>query len=171
MKFTNRPRRLFDSQYYNFLSDDKYDLIEQSHSIIFPYWKRGFRYGFDKTHLFNVASKPQVLFSIFTHFESLPTDREFLRDHGINHIAFLLTAHSDTLLERSQRRLLEHADVDARNQSIEEDIKFLRENRPMVKRCFDVIIDNGNGSTVEGTCNKILRKVGLKLLEPKRAKK
>lgn len=161
-KFTNRPRRLVDSRYYNFLSDDEYDLLERSRNIIFPYWKRDFRYGFDKTHLFNSASQPQVLFCIFTHFGSLPTDQDFLRDRGINHIAVLLTANEDVLLRRSGRRLLEQRDIDARNRSIEEDLKPLRDNQRMVKRCFDLVIDNGDGHSVEETCNKIFKKVGLK---------
>lgn len=161
-KFTNRPRRLVDSKYYNFLSDEEYDLLEQSRNIIFPYYKRGYRYGFDRTHLFNAASKHKVLLSIFTHFESLPTDQEFLQEHGINHVAVLLTADHDTLLRRSSRRLLEQSDIDVRNRSIEQDFKFLRENKRILDRCFDIVIDNGDGQSVKKTCDAILRKVGLK---------
>lgn len=161
-KFTNRPQRLVDSKYYDFLTDQEYDLLEQSRNIIFPYYKRGFRYGFDRTHLFSAASKSQILFSIFTHFESLPTDREYLKELGINHIAILLIADRDTLIRRSSRRLLERSDIDARNASIEHDLDFIRLNKTMVDRCFDLIIDNGDGKSIYKTCGEVVHKIGLR---------
>ncbi len=45
-KFTTRPKRVVDSKYYDFVNDDDFDLLEKSGNIIFPYYKRGFRYGF-----------------------------------------------------------------------------------------------------------------------------
>jgi hypothetical protein len=160
-KFTNRPKRLVDSKYYDFVSDEEYDILEKSRNVIFPYYKRGYRYGFDRTHLFGSAREPQILFSIFTHFESLPTDREYLQERGINHFAVLLTAKRETLIRRSNRRLLDPKDIESRNISIDEEIKFLGENTQMVDRCFDLVVDNGDDKSINGTCDTILHKLGL----------
>ena len=160
-KFTNRPRRLVDSKYYDFISNEECDILEQSKNVIFPYYKRGYRYGFDRTHLFSSAREPQILFSIFTHFASLPTDREYLQERGINHCAILLRAERDMLIRRSGRRLLAPADIEARNISIDEDMAFLDVNTQMVDKCFDLVVDNGDAMSVNGTCDTILQKLGL----------
>ncbi|MHC4437931.1 MAG: nucleoside/nucleotide kinase family protein [Planctomycetota bacterium] len=161
MKFTDRPQRVVDSKYYKFLTKEKYDLLEKSGNIIFPYVKRDYRYGFDRTHLFSLASKAKVVFAIFTHFESWLADRDLLKHLGVNHFAVLLTADHETLLDRSEKRLLEESDRKARIASMEEDIRFINENRYVVKKSFDLIIDNGDRHTVYNTCSKILREVGL----------
>ena len=47
-KFTTRHKRIVDSKYYDFVSEEQFDLLEKSGQIIFPYYKRGARYGFDR---------------------------------------------------------------------------------------------------------------------------
>ncbi|MHC4206272.1 MAG: hypothetical protein ACYSTT_16600 [Planctomycetota bacterium] len=163
-KFTDRRRRKVDSKYYNFLTRAKYKLLEKSSNIIFPYLKHNHHYGFDRTHLARLTTYPGVTFAIFTHFESFPTDRDFLKHRGINHIAVLLNADQENLIRRSKARLLEKREIDARIDSLKKDVRFINENRGVIKSCFDLIIDNGDGHSINRTCNKILREVGLKEL-------
>jgi guanylate kinase len=164
-KFTTRPKRVVDSKYYDFVNDDDFDLLEKSGNIIFPYYKRGFRYGFDKTHLINSSRDLDIMIAIFTHFESLPADRQLLKDHGLNHIAILLTSDMQTLMLRSDSRILDPQDIEIRKRSIEKDLRFIAENQNIINKCFDLIVDNSDRHSKYETYNRIVHKIGLKELE------
>lgn len=160
-KFTTRPKRVIDSKYYDFVTDEQFDVLDKSGNIIFPYYKRDARYGFDRTHLFNAAREDQVAFCVFTHFESLPTDRQFLQSQGIRHIAILLTADRDSLVIRSDERPLKPDDIAARKISIESDLQFLADNQSIIRRCFDLVVYNGDAYSKRDAYNRIVRCVGL----------
>ncbi len=161
-KFTTRQKRIVDSKYYDFVSETEFDLLERSGTLIFPYFKRGARYGFDRTHLFNAAREEHVLFSVFTHFESLPADRQFLRNQGIHHLAILLNADKETLVVRSEGRVLAPDDIERRKDSIEHDLLFLRENENYLKNCFDLMVDNGDAHAKYETHDHIVQLAGLR---------
>lgn len=160
-KFTTRPPRIVDSKYYNFVSSLEFDQLERSGNIIFSYFKRGERYGFDRTHLFNSTREDEVLFSVFTHFESLPADRQYLKNQGINHIAILLKADEETLKLRTEGRLLKPNDLEARKRSIEKDLEYINENKDLIENCFDIKIDNSHRHSLMETYNTIVNEVGL----------
>ena len=160
-KFTTREKRVVDSKYYDFITEAQFDLLEKGGQIIFPYYKRGARYGFDRTHLFNAARKEGVLFCVFTHFESLPADRQFLKNQGIQHIAILLHSDKDSLFLRSESRMLKKDDIRSRIHSIEQDLAFLEENGRYIQHCFDLVVENGDGHAKWDSHDKIVEIAGL----------
>jgi guanylate kinase len=160
-KFTTRTRRTVDSKYYDFVQLEDFNLLVKGGTIIFPYWKRNAAYGFDKQKLIDASKKDGILITVFTNFETLPSDRMFLKSLGINHTAILLTADKETLLIRSDGRVLNKADIDRRKKSIHKDLKYLQENDKMIQSNFDLIIDNSDYHSKYSTYNEIVRKIGL----------
>jgi len=160
-KFTTRKKRVVDSKYYQFVSNEQFDLLERSGQLIFAYFKRGERYGFDRTHLFNAAREEGCLFSVFTHFESFLADREFLKSGGITHVAVLLTGDKESLLARSDARLLTQEDIQSRKASIDVDLDFLRDNAAYIDSCFDLVVQNGDGYAKLHTHDQIVQAAGL----------
>ncbi|NKB77695.1 MAG: hypothetical protein GKR96_11810 [Gammaproteobacteria bacterium] len=160
-KFTTRAKRPVDSKYYDFVTEEQFNLLDRSGQIIFPYLKRGSWYGFDRTHLFNAAREDMILWSVFTHFQSLATDRAFLRSQGINHIAVLLSADINSLTMRSESRILDQADIASRISSIQLDLQFLMDNETQLKKCFDLIVENDDGHAKWDSYNTIVDYLGL----------
>lgn len=163
-KFTTRKKRIVDSKYYNFVFPEDFERLMGSGNVMFNYIKRNAQYGFDKTDLFNSCREAQTMFSVHTHFESMPADRGFLRHLGIKHFAVLLTADKATLERRSEARLLDSADIEARRESIQKDFSFLKDNKDAIEKNFDLIIDNSDGSSKYETHNSIVQKIGIEEL-------
>jgi len=164
-KFTTRKKRIVDSKYYDFISEEEFDLLEESGNIIFPYFKHGARYGFDSNHLMQSAQKEMILFCVFTHFESLPSDRQFLKHQKIEHLSVLLTADFDSLILRSESRMLDSSDRDRRIKSIKKDIDYINKNDKYIDKYYDLIIDNGDRYSKHNTHNEIVCAAKLKELE------
>ena len=160
-KFTTRKPRISDSQYYDFISQGEYELLEKHGNILFPYFKRGYGYGFDKTHLINSSKKAMTMFSIFTNFTTLAADREFLKHIGIKHIAILLDVDDKSLFIRTHSRLFDNIEKSSRKKSIENDLKYIKENKFLIERHFDLIIKNGDKYAKTDSFKKIVNYLGL----------
>ncbi len=160
-KFTTREPRPVDSKYYDFVTDEEFDLLERSGGVLFPYYKRGFRYGFDKAHFAELAEEDCHAFCVFTSFSTFPSDRQVLRDKGVYHIAILLEASEECLILRSNARLLKPDDLERRKESISHDLGFLRENSKFRAMNFDVIINNSDKYSKEESYNRLVTKIGL----------
>lgn len=143
-KLTTRPKRPSDSRYYKFLTDKKFQTLLDKDQILFPYYKRENRYGFDKTHLFRAAAASEILFAVFTEFEMLPKAKEFLAAQGIKVVSVLLEAPEEHLIHRSWFRSFPERDVKSRINSIKRDLKFVAEHRQLIEETYDYIVYNGD---------------------------
>ena len=160
-KYTTRVPRLVDSKYYNFVSKVEFCDLRKAGNVLFSYFKRDERYGFERTHLLNTATQPGTMFAVFTHFETLAQDRAILEELGISHTAVLLTADRSLLKWRSRNRLLPTDDIEARVRSIDRDMDFIEENRGLVDNYFDLVVNNGFGNSLGNTFNAIVVELGL----------
>ncbi|MCK5015742.1 MAG: hypothetical protein KAS32_01610 [Candidatus Peribacteraceae bacterium] len=143
-KFTTRKKRATESDYYKFLTEKQFQNYKDNNRIIFYYTKRGFQYGFDKSHLFKAATSDTLLFCVFTEFKILPHVKQFLKEQGLNVISILLEAPEKHLIHRSWFRSLPEEEVKTRITSIKRDITYIKKNRPEIEKMFDYIIYNGD---------------------------
>lgn len=143
-KFTTRKKRPTDSRYYKFLTSKQFKSFLEQDRIIFPYYKRQHRYGFDKIHLFDAATSDYLLFCVFTEFNILPKAKQFLKEQGIKVVSILPEAPEEHLINRSWTRALPENDVKARINSIKNDLAYIKSHRKDMKKMFDHIVYNGD---------------------------
>jgi len=163
-KFTTRPKRKSDSKYYKFVSENTYKRIQDNDEIIFTYTKRNYRYGFEKSDLIESAQKRIMLFAIFTSFNTLQNDQEFIKYLGINHISILIDADIDSLQIRTDGRLLDDEDKVSRKLSIKEDVLFIKKNKNNINNYFQLIVDNSDNKSKHSSYNEIMDFLNLKKL-------
>jgi guanylate kinase len=161
-KFTTREPRVVDAKYYDFVTEGGFDLIQKSGNVLFPYYKRGFRYGFDRTHFYELAREDCFAFCVFTNFRTFASDKQHLSESGVNHFAILLEASQECLMIRSEARLLKRVDLQKRKKSITDDLEFLQENINFVSENFDLRINNSDKFSKEESYNKLVNGIGLK---------
>ena len=160
-KFTTRDKRNTDSRYYDFVTDKEFDLLDKSGNVLFPYYKRDARYGFEYAHLIDLAQQDCIVFCIFTHFDGFLTAKQVLKEKNIHHISILLTASQECLFLRSNTRNLDPNDLKKRKRSILADLVFLEENPTFVENNFDLVFENGDSSSKVDCYNKVTELIGL----------
>jgi guanylate kinase len=124
-KITTRPRRPSEPSYVSQIDDAEFERKLRAGEIIFPFRKRGFRYGFDGAQFRESLGEGTPLLSVFTEFRVVPALVEAMNAAGAPSAAFFIeTARADAL-RRVLFRNLPDKEVKARTTSIEGDYETM----------------------------------------------
>jgi ribose 1,5-bisphosphokinase PhnN len=141
-KLTTRPRRPSEPDYVQQLSEDAFQQRSEANTIIFPFRKRGFRYGFDGAQFRTAIHEGTPLLSVFTEFRIVPAVGSALSAAGILTRPFLISVPKQDLLRRVLFRNLPPDEVASRIASIEQDYREMT-SRPSLASEY-IFIDNGD---------------------------
>lgn len=155
-KFTTRKKRLMDSHYYKFLTSNSFEKCISKDRIIFPYPKREYKYGFDKSQLFKVSQTNSLMFCVFTEFKVLQRAKQFLSEQNISCSFILIEADEAELIDRSWRRNFPEEEVRRRINSIRQDLNFIRNNDKLINEIYDFRVYNGDNVAIDTTYDNIV---------------
>jgi len=145
-----------EPKYFQERTADDFALGVQEGRIIFPYTKRGVRYGFSASELVNHIGQGDCICAIFTEFDLVPLVVKNMNVLGLPTRAFFIQTPPDEMKKRNEQRGFDEDEQERRNASIDRDIIEIRKRRRFFEGQY-TIIRYGPGNSNRAAVKKLAK--------------
>ena len=156
-KFTTRDRRQYEPDYVKELSEEDFARRKETGEIMFDFWKRGVRYGFDGKQFRAALREGSALIAVFTEFELVPPVVDALNSRGARTAAFLVQANRDDLQRRTLFRPFDSEEVQERLKSIDQDYVTMKQRASLTDEY--VFVENGDDTAFNTAATELVEGV------------
>jgi len=141
-KYMTRSRRLGEADYCTSLSVAQFEKAEKAGKIIFPYHKRGCRYGFDTDDFLSAVKHGVCKIAVFTELTAVPQIVTALRENGLLASAIFVDVERQYLVRRSYHRNFGDNEVLKRLESVDQDLNTLAARTMKLREEYYVVQNN-----------------------------
>jgi guanylate kinase len=128
-----------EPSYFEYTPEHEFEDRVARGRIIFPYKKRGVRYGFSREELFNHITSGDCVVAVFTEFELVPRVVREMNRAGLPAKAFFIEAPAREMKARNEQRNFDDDELKRREASIDRDILEMRRRRAVFSKQYTCI--------------------------------